>query len=306
MKYFGVKTIEKRYIPIIEKWGQYRNEIFKNRIYILQHGKRDFVEKMYKRMTSGGGEIHLDAPNGFNEKLNANKLVDNELCVICADKDRVRGYVKNKIGEKYLIPQYFCKKRITVQDLEKLPGEFILKTSNGTNMIISDKKKENLSDVCKVMNYLTKIKYGYLWGEFYYNKVPIRIVAEKLLKDENNNVPNDIKIHCFNNGKEKHKIIEYHYKVDGQNMKNCYDENWKRIDNVYGFGSDDRIIKKPKNLKEILQVADKLSADTNYVRVDLYNVQNQIYFGELTFIPGAGYAPFKSRKDDLLWGKYVG
>ena len=157
------------------------------------------------------------------------------------------------------------------------------------------------------MNYYTTIKYGYIWGEFYYNRSNISIVAEKLLKDETGNIPNDYKIHCFDDGKNKRKIIEVHYKVNGKNMKNIYDEKWISIkDYVFGFGSDGRKIKKPSNLKELLYVADKLSEDTNYVRVDLYNVNNKIYFGELTFIPGAGYARFNPESADLLWGDYMG
>ena len=228
---------------------------------------------------------------------------------ICADKNKAREYVREKIGEQYLIPQLFCKKKVTKKDIENLPNSFILKISNGSgnNILVKDKSKENINDIVKLINFYTKIQYGYIWGEFHYNNIPINIVAEELLLDENGEVPNDIKVHCFNNGKEKHKIIEYHYKVDGVNYKNMYDENWEEsLDYIFGFKSDGRKVEKPKKLDKILNVCDRLSEDTNYVRVDLYYIKGKIYFGELTFIPGAGYSKFQPDSANLLWGEYMG
>jgi len=289
-----------------EKWSYYIKMIREHRRLLWRYGRKKFVQLLYQQRWKQ--KVDLDHPVGFNEKLNARKLSKNPLFVLGADKVKVRNYVEEKIGRKHLIPQYFCKKKVTVEDLQKLPNQFILKTSNGsgTNIIVRNKKQEDLQQICDTINFFTKIKYGYIWGEFYYNKVPIRIVAEKLLEDENGDIPNDLKIHCFNNGREKHKIIESYYKIEGQIYKNCYDENWKPLNYVYGFTSDGRKIPRPKNLKEIIKIADKLSEDTNYVRVDLYNIKNKLYFGELTFIPGAGYAHFSSKDADLLWGEYMG
>ena len=290
-----------------DKWNYYKRMIKNNIKYLMFHSKKNFIKKIYHDNTNK--EINIDQPQTFTEKLQYRKLTKNKLFEICADKMKVRDYVKNKIGEKYLIPEYFCKKKITYKDLQNLPNEFILKTSNGsgTNKLVLDKSKENLHKLAALMNYYTTIKYGYIWGEFYYNKSSVSIVAEKLLKDEKGQIPNDYKIHCFDDGKTKRKVIEVHYKVNGENKKNIYDENWEPIkDYIFGFSSDGRKIPRPENIKELLYVADKLSEDTNYVRVDLYNIKNKIYFGELTFIPGAGYAHFEPETADLLWGNYMG
>lgn len=298
--------MEETYEQEIQKWKYYRQMINRNKMRILKYGKSGLIQKIYyERMQQN---LNLHKAITFNEKINARKLEKNKLFEICADKVKVRKYVASKIGEKYLIPQYFSKKSLSIKDLKKLPNEFILKTSNGsgTNIIVFDKRQVNLKSLCKTINYFKKVQYGYIWGEYYYNRVPIRIVAEKLLKDENGNIPDDLKIHCFDNGKKKHKIIECHYKVKGKNYKNCYDEKWHKLNYVYGFKSDGRKINKPDNLDEILYVCDKLSEDTNYVRVDLYNIKGKLYFGELTFIPGAGYAPFEPESANTLWGKYMG
>lgn len=289
-----------------QKWKNYLKDIKKNKKYIRKYGKVNFIKMKY--LERGYKDFDINNPITFSEKLQARRLNYNELMKICADKDKVRKYVESKIGSKYLIPQYFCKTKITKNDIEKLPNSFILKTSNGsgTNILVKDKTKEQIKEIVKLINFYTKIEYGYIWGEFHHNEIPITIVAEKLILDKNGNVPNDLKVHCFDNGSEKHKVIEYHYKVDGKNYKNMYDENWNPLDYVFGFKSDGRKIKKPKNLKEILNVCDKLSEDTNYVRVDLYNLDGKIYFGELTFIPGAGYSPFEPESANTLWGRYMG
>ena len=89
-------------------------------------------------------------------------------------------------------------------------------------------------------------------------------------------------------------------------MKNIYDENWKLIDYQYGFGSDGRNVEKPKQFDEIVEICDKLSEDFSYVRIDLYIFKNNIYFGELTFTPGSGFAKFVPEEKDKLWGEYWG
>lgn len=288
------------------KWEKYLDDIKKNKKYIKKNGEISFIKKKYIEM--GFKDFDINNPIGFREKLQARRINYTKLMEICADKDKVRDYVKSKIGEKYLIPQYFCKSKVTKGDIKKLPNSFILKTSNGsgTNILIKDKEKESIRDIVKLINFYTKIQYGYIWGEFHYNKIPITIVAEKLILDKNGNIPDDLKVHCFDDGKKKRKIIECHYKIDGKNYKNMYDENWKNLNYVFGFKSDGRKIKKPENIKEILNICDKLSEDTNYVRVDLYNVNGKIYFGELTFIPGAGYSHFNPESANELWGSYMG
>lgn len=290
-----------------EVWNERKKQIkYNKRHSFTLSGRKKVIDKYY--YMAKGVHVNFDNPRSFSEKIQVRKLSYNPLFILCADKSKVRDYVKDKIGEKYLIEQYFSKRKITITDLEKLPDRFAIKTNNAssTNVIVMDKEKENLSELCDKMNFFTTINYGYLWGEYFYTKIPVRIVAEKLLLDSNGNIPDDFKVHCFNDGKTKHKFFETFYTVDGNLMKNIYDEDWKLLDYQYGFGSDGRNVKRPDNLDEIIDVCDKLSSDFNYVRVDLYICDDKIYFGELTFTPGSGFAKFNPPDADLLWGKYMG
>lgn len=285
----------------LKQWEEYNKRIKRNRSYVLLHGKKSLIKKIFK--DERNEDLNLDNPKTFIEKLNNNKLCNDKLLVQCADKYEVRKYVEEKIGKEYLVPQYFCKKHITEQDLLDLPNSFVLKTTSGssTNKVIKDKSKENLNDICKLFKEYQKIKYGYLWGEFYYNKINNKIIAEKLLTTDN---VDDYKIHCFRKGTDLKQIIEVIYETEEGRRKNLYDTNWKQLDYVFSMQSTPRVIKKPKKLKKLLELSKKLSEDFSYVRTDFYIVNDKIYFGELTFIPTAGYARFEPKDMDEVWGSY--
>ena len=291
-----------------KRWENVRFAI-KNNIKRIKKGKRKFVKDLYKE--NMGKELDLSNPKTFTEKINANKVnfIKNHRYNKYADKVRVREYVKEKIGEEYLTKMYFSKKRISVKDLEELPNSFVLKTNNGSgsNYIVMDKSKENLEELCNYINSLTPIKYGNIFGEFHYNYIKPLIMAEQTLLDKKGNIPDDLKCFCFidNNG-TKRKILYFERVVDGERYRIMFDENWNLIELKSSFSKLNIKIKKPKNYKKILNVIDKLSEDFNFVRVDLYLLDEKIYFGELTFTPTAGYLQFDDNCTDLLWGSYIG
>lgn len=262
-------------------------------------------------MENTGKSLNIKEAITFTEKLNVIKCNKKKMKLYSkfADKDAVRRYVIDKVGEKYLIEQYFSKSNICPDDLQKLPNSFVLKTNNGsgTNYIVLDKTKESIEEICKYMNNLLEIKYGYIFGEFLYNYIKPKIVAEKLLIDKNNNIPDDLKCFCFqdDNGKKK-KILYIERVIGDERQRIMFDENWNVIETGCNFDKLNIKIEKPSNYKEILKVIDKLSEDFNFVRVDLYIFNKKVFFGELTFIPTAGYLMFDDDSIDKKWGKYIG
>lgn len=273
------------------------------------YNNKKFVKEKYESYFDK--ELDFNNLKTFNEKLNGFKI-DVELMKKLsryADKHQVKKYVRKKIGAKHIIREYFYKEKITVEDLEKLPNQFILKTTlgSGTNFIVKNKKETNLQAVCDYMNLLTKVEYGYIHGELLYNYEKNMIIAEELLTDKDNNIPDDLKCFCFeDNAGNKRKIL-YVERVIGDNRERLmFDENWKSVNYNCSFKKLDEEIPKPKNLKEILKVIDKLSEEFNFVRVDLFLFNNKIYFGELTFIPTAGYLKFDNPEHDVEWGSWIG
>lgn len=295
----------------IDDWKTVFSQCKKNRyklIFCPFYTRKKFVIDLYKSHL--GVVPNLNDPQTFTEKQNVLKLNRQALKSFSslADKNLVKDYVATKIGRKYLIPQYFCTTNLNIQDLEKLPNKFVLKTTNGsgTNYIVQDKKKEDLSKVISYMEWLSNLKYGYMWGEFHYNKIKPAIIAEKLLLDDKGNIPDDLKCYCFKDKNNTRRKVLYIERVIGdERYRIMFDENWRPVDYKSSFSKLDIKIKKPKNYKEILQVIDKLSEDFNFVRVDLFLLGNKIYFGELTFFPTAGFMQFENPNIDKLWGSWI-
>lgn len=296
----------------LKKWKELKKVTDYNRKKILFHplyNKKKFVKDIYKAQTTK--ELDYNNLKTFNEKLNGFKINKKYMKRVhpYADKELVRSYIKEKIGSKHLIKEYFCKNKITKEDLEELPNSFVLKTTlgSGTNLIVKDKSKFDLEEVCNYMNYLTTIHYGYIWGEFLYEYGKSRIIAEELLTDDKGNIPDDFKCFCFqDNDGNKKKVLYVERVIGNERARILFDENWNQIQLESNFELLDEKIPRPKNLKKILSIIDKLSEDFNFVRVDLFLLNNKIYFGELTFIPTAGYLQFKNEEDNLRWGSYIG
>ncbi len=264
------------------------------------------VLKFYYYLKTGK-KLNLNNPSRFNEKIQLRKLnYNNPLYFLCADKYKARDYIKDKVGEKYLIPLLFVGDNIKVKDLKELPNSFVIKTNNAskTNLIVFDKEKETLEELVKKVNKFLKIKFWYRSFEMFYSKVSPKVIVEKLLLTKENKVPDDYKIHIFNNNKNSKVIIQ----VDSDRMNNhkraFFSENWEELDYSLGFKKNENKINKPDNLEEMLFVAKKLSKEFDYIRVDLYNVNGKIYFGELTFTHGSGYEKFSPDSIDLEWGRY--
>lgn len=249
---------------------------------------------------------NLKNPKTYTEKLQWRKLKDNnKLFSICADKYAVREYVKNKIGEEYLIPIYLITDSLTEAEFEKLPNSFVLKTTNGSGnaavKIIKDKKLANYEELRDFFENCKKIDVGDYTMESWCSPIPCKVMAEKLLDIK---TVDDYKIHCFNSGKMVIEHLTERNKEKGILKSNAYNENWEKLNFTMGTELYTYDVKPPKNFDKMIEIAKKLSEDFDYVRVDLYNIDGKIYFGELTFCDAGGFEKFTDKKWDYRLGDY--
>lgn len=252
-----------------------------------------------------GKRLNLDNPKRFNEKLQWYKLnYRNELMTQCVDKHLVREYVKNKGYEDILIPQYGVYKSTEEINFEKLPLKFILKTNNGshTNIICRDKKQLDLKEVSKKLNRWLKNRSSKLGREWaYYNVSPL-IICEELLEDKLDPTSEikDYKFICFN-GKVEYIWVDTNRYTS--HHRNFFDKDWNMHYVETDVPMSSKKIEKPKKLKEMIEIASTLSKDFPHVRVDLYFINEKIYFGELTFYLLSGYEKFTPDDFDYELGK---
>ena len=255
-----------------------------------------------------GRRLNLKNPKRFTEKLQWYKMnYRNPIMHQCVDKYLVRDYVKSKGLESILVPLVGKYDNLKQIDWDKLPNQFVLKTSHGgggLNVVICNNKSElSMEEVnSKIVFDPSSVKKNGMGREWAYYGLRFGIVIEELLINTENPAAgiNDYKIFCYN-GHAKYIIVDVDRYIG--HKRNFYDRNWKNIHVTSDCPSAEREIKRPENLEKMLEIAEELSSDFPFVRVDLYNVNGKIFFGELTFYPWSGYVQYTPDKADYLFGK---
>ena len=246
-----------------------------------------------------GRKLNLKNPKRFTEKLQVYKLkYRNPDMLRCTDKYEVRSYIEEKGLGEYLIPLIGVYDRVDEIDFNALPKQFVAKSTDGGggNQVLVCKDKGTISETEfkeKLNGWMSarkvKKQAGREWA--YENEFPRRIIIEELIGHENCELY-DYKFFCF-----KGKVgIVYGIsdrKVGQSAQFGVYDKNFNKLEvDRCDERHQETPLEKPLNYEEMVRIAEKLSADFPHVRVDLYNVDGKIYFGELTFYDGSGYMKF--------------
>lgn len=237
-------------------------------------------------------KMNWENPTTYTQKLNWLKLYyrDDRLTTI-VDKVKVRDYIKDLIGEEYLIPSYGIYSNSSEINLNKLPESFVLKGNNGSgyNIICNRKKDIDWNKSFKLIDDWLKSSHYIRAREWPYKNVKPLMIAEKLLKNKDLSPLVDYKFYCFD-GIVKYVGVTFIDNVNHISYRNNYDINFKLYKDVeIGFPNNPNVIdKKPENFDKMLEIASLLSKGYPHLRVDLYNVDGKIYFGELTVYPGGG------------------
>lgn len=271
------------------KLAYYRRKLEKLlEIYYPLYYRWLYCEKIYQYST--GKKLNWKNPNDINQKLFwLARYWQNPLIVDLSDKIKVREYLKNLSLEYILTPLYNMYDSVDEIDFEKLPNQFVLKLNHGSamNIIVKDKMKINYQEVKDKLNDWYNIDYGLDIGEFHYSKIEKKIVCEKFLESGDSKSLIDYKLHCFN-GEPVFFLICSDRKSDINKVSlTSYDLEWNRL--YYLNNEEDNFLEfeKPLKINEMIMIARILSKPFPYVRVDLYYVDNKIFFSELTFTPAA-------------------
>lgn len=248
-------------------------------------------------------------PKTFNEKLQWLKLYNrNPEHTLIVDKYSAKDYVKSLIGEQYVIPTLGVWN--TVQDIEwdKLPDRFVLKTTHGggnTGVVICrDKATFDKESAIKKLQQSLKSDIYRTYREWPYKDVPKRIIAEKYIEDKNGEL-NDYKFTCTNG--VAHNVMICLERGSGDTKFYFFDKDWQLLRlNKRGLEAPENFtLPKPQNIDKMFEIASKLSKGLPYARVDLYNVDGAIYFGEITFFPQSGFDSNLLKRTDIEFGSLI-
>ena len=255
-----------------------------------------------------GYPLDLKNPQTFNEKLQWLKLYNRKSeYTQMVDKYAVKEYVAKIIGKEYIIPTIGVWDKFEQIDFSALPERFVLKTTNGGGgggvVICNDKNHLDITDAKKRLEKSLSSDIYRNLREWPYKNVKKRIIAEEFKQDSDGELK-DYKFFCFN-GK-----VEF-FKIDFSRFVNHHANYYDRNGELLPFGEADfpplpeKVLDIPKNLSKMIEIAERLSTGIPLLRVDLYNIDDRIYFGELTFFPASGLGQFVPPKWDKILSKYL-
>ena len=266
----------------------------------------ELLEKRYFEIT--GRQMDILHPKTYSEKIQWLKLYDpNPLRTTLTDKVAVRQWVSDVAGEQYLVPCYGVFDSFDEIDFDSLPNAFVLKTnhSSGWNIVVKDKKTFDAKKARKQFQKWMSRDYAF-WAEYepHYSGIKPKILVEQYLEDSNGEL-NDFKFLCFD-GKPEYVWVDYDRFTE--HKRNVYDMNWilqpwsqftyPRYEPVGG-------VPVPEGFEEMVNLVKKLCPGFIHVRVDLYNVDGRIFFGEMTFTNGSGFEQLHPFEYEVEVGKMI-
>lgn len=258
---------------------------------------------LYKRNL--GKVANFNTPRDLNEKIQWLMFyTDTSIWSKLADKFAVRQYVEEKVGSSILVPLLGKWDSAEEIDFDNLPEKFVMRPNNGSydTIICKNKSKVDCEEIRKSMAFSLQHRFGFENAEPHYLKITPCIIAEKLLEDKDNKGLVDYKIWCFNGEPYCFLVCANRDSVTHHADLVYYDINWERHPTFLSEKfRNDTIIPEPSNLNEMISIARRLSQGFPQVRIDLYNIDGKIYFGEMTFSSNFGMMPYYTQEvlDDM-------
>ncbi|WP_233217238.1 ATP-grasp fold amidoligase family protein [Trinickia dabaoshanensis] len=272
--------------------------------------KRWVPDEMFLRLSHRrhvGRYPNLAEPKTFNEFILHRCLHPDPLWSVLADKLAVREFVKQRIGEEHLIPLIAVPEVFTEEVFDSLPNAFVMKTNHGCAFvkIVEDKRRTSFKELDRLARRWLAQDYYRSARERHYRAIKPRLYFEQLLVDRAGNIPADLKMNMF--GRDHSGPLIYSGIVSdrfGTPHGDVFDVHWNHLDLAVGhYARSKTPPPKPPHWDEIVRLATRLVDGLGYVRLDLYVPDGEIYFGELTFTPGAGVFPFHPDRYDYEWGQ---
>lgn len=257
---------------------------------------------MYRKMC--GKKLNLKKPRTFNEKINWLKIFEypsDKRIIRCADKYKMHSFLEEKKLKKYdvkLLGVWDSANEINFNDL---PNKFVLKCNHGSryNIICKDKSKfDKKSAILKLNKWLSE-DFGLVSGELHYSMIPRKIICEEYLGE---NIK-DFQVWCSNG---KILFTVYINNPHGENSKITLDEDWNELPFVTSLPKISENIKKPKYLKEMLEISKSISKEFTFLRMDFYILNDEnIKISELTFSPASGFVQWNPSNADIKYGEML-
>lgn len=279
--------------------------MIKKLLSMLSHAIPDKYYLLLKYRMRYGRRLDLKSPESFNEKMLWLMLHDRkDVYTTMVDKHEAKKYVADIIGDQYIIPTLGVYDKFDDINFDCLPNQFVIKCTHdsGGLVIVRDKKELDVESARKKINKSLKRNYYYCGREWPYKNVKPRIIIEKYMEDKDSKTMRDYKIFCFNGkpevlylseGLENHKTARMSFYDMDMKLIDCRRSDYRPLEYTP---------EKPKNFDKMKEYSSILSKGIPHLRVDWYEINGKLYFGELTFTTCGGMIPFADEK----WNKKLG
>lgn len=277
-------------------------------LYLGNFGFFDWMpDRMYlqcRYFGYNGSWLNLKKPERFNEKLQWLKLYYRKVeFAQMVDKVEAKKYVASIIGEEYVIPTIGVWNSFEEIEFEQLPKQFVLKTTHdsGGVVLVENKNEIIYEKVQKKINKSLCRTYYKIGREWVYKSVKPRIVVEKFMGSN----LQDYKLFCFN-GEVRMTLVCSERFTDSGLCEDFFDNDWKHMDLKRPKHDNlQRVINKPQNFELMKRLAEKLAVGIPFVRIDFYEIEEKVYFGEITFYPASGFEGFEPVEWDEILGRWL-
>lgn len=273
------------------------------------HSNKSIIKKRYKKIFDR--ELDLENPKTLNEKIQWLKLYEHkDFHTICADKYAVREWLAERFGESYLIPLIFHTtdwKEINAKNIREFPCIIKANHTSGNYIILRNAANVDWELVQRECHWWLRKNYYQLSQEWQYKNIKRQIVVEKLLQTKEGKIPNDYKLHYINGNLE---FVYCSIDREGENKRNIYDMDWKPLPfswveknkSIQGKIRGDEIT-APPTFALMKTIGGEIARLFKYVRVDFYDVDGHLYFGEITLHHGGGFDVFVPDEYDYFYGQ---
>jgi len=266
----------------------------------------EFLKKKFRVIM--GRELDLQNPKTYNEKLQWLKLHDRKpIYTSMVDKYEAKGYVAKAVGEQYIIPTLGVWNRFDDIDFDSLPPQFVLKCTHDSGGLIVCKDKAGLDRAAakRKIDRCLKRDYYLSGREWAYKNIKPRIIAEKYMEDDSTHDLRDYKFFTFGGVAKVLLIATDRGKAGEETKSDFFDMDFNHLPFTNGHPNAPVTPPKPQKFDEMKALAEKLSAGIPHLRVDFYQVNGQVYFGELTFAHWSGMKPFCPEQWDEKFGSWI-
>lgn len=293
-----IKRTIKLLFPNIYIWNSSR--LFRRHARMDEDEMKEEISRLYKYYLNR--ELDWTNLRRYTEKMQWKKVFNiTPLEKTVSDKYAVRQWISGKIGSDYLIPIIGAWDKFEDIDFDLMPEQFVLKTTHASAniIIVKDKSKFDKRMAALMFKYWLSVDYAYASFEMNYKDIPRKIIAEKYMQDQNGELP-DYKFMCFDGKPYCCWVDEGRFT---NHTRDIFDMDWELLHFTEHFPNSGHPRPKPSNFDKMIELVTVLSEGFSHVRVDLYNIDGKIYFGELTFCESSGFCEIKPDEYDFKMGE---